>query len=199
MRTTEPTPTAPVVGLLGGCRPAAILRGIAEIVVNAVKGMPDWSWSHVLDEELKIAPTLTYGDTSRTVIRIGRVSRVRTASPHRRPGAVVRVAPCSSGLSMRGRSSRCHLVAQATATATTPAEHGTLDSFLRPAVASTKQCHLWMTIRKIAIRGTADHEKPTESLAGEIVFHIGSHDCILAVPPKVWRSLSDQPVASYAP
>jgi hypothetical protein len=111
----DETVTPLVLRLLTGGRPAAVLRAVRPVDVDAVDAvLLRWARPHVGQEVLEAVPPLTHRDAAPTIIGIGCVLRIRAASAHPRPNDMLRrVAQavgkvCSAGaLAMEATTRAC--------------------------------------------------------------------------------------------
>jgi hypothetical protein len=87
-----------ISSLLRASCPAAVLRGIGTVIINAVKGHPWWSRTHVIYESLKrVHPAITDLDASRSVSVISTSARKGAAKNHHCPTHVERVRSFEHG------------------------------------------------------------------------------------------------------
>lgn len=86
-------PTASIVNLLIGCRPATISRLIVTVIIDAIDGCTFWSLPHVCDKVLvgtayTDVPSVTNGDASTTIIGPFRVPFIKATAQHGFPRPV---------------------------------------------------------------------------------------------------------------
>jgi len=74
-----------VAMLFSICRPLAIVRLIALVIVDALKCQTLWALAHVAYEVLKMKPSVTDGDASTAVVSEGVMCRSVAACEHRSP------------------------------------------------------------------------------------------------------------------
>jgi len=83
----QPSIVTPIIGILFRCDPAAIIRRIWAIVVNAIKLGTWWFGSHVgVEIDKGLCPSFADCDASRTVSSITGTRHARTSIAHRVPG-----------------------------------------------------------------------------------------------------------------
>jgi len=105
---------ARVMSLKPERNPAAVIRLVMTVWVNAVKRMAWRAWTHVLQEVREILlPSFTHGDTSASVVLVPDLFGPETTVKHRAPAAVF-ARELSSRVSMGGVPIR-HLCFQAAA------------------------------------------------------------------------------------
>jgi hypothetical protein len=81
---------AAVVGLFKSCRPSAVVRRIAFVVVNALQCCTGWSAAHISKKNWKRFPAITYADVSLSVME-RRPTVFRSAPTHHMyPGTIGR-------------------------------------------------------------------------------------------------------------
>lgn len=86
-----------ITRLFSTSRPAAILRGVVPIVINAVNRVSlRRPLSHIRQKCAERIPTLTNTNAASSVPGIARVSRVVTAAPHRIPRGIGNRSPTAS-------------------------------------------------------------------------------------------------------
>ena len=82
-------PSVPALFMLG-C-PDNIARFVTFVHVDSLNRVRRaWSKSNVCQEQRKIAPSMTYGDASRSVIRVSLVIRIEAPSSQVLPNLVLR-------------------------------------------------------------------------------------------------------------
>ena len=82
----------PVVALLSGCSPTAVVGSVDALVVDPIKALSLGSWSHVLVEVLELSPPFANSNTPTTVIMVGFALRVFAPLQHTIPRPVDRRA-----------------------------------------------------------------------------------------------------------
>ena len=80
--------TIPV--LFCSCCPPTIARFVVPIIVDAVKTMFGWAWTHIGVEISKVEPTLTYCDSASAIVFPPVVVDFKAASLHRLPTTILR-------------------------------------------------------------------------------------------------------------
>ncbi len=82
---------AAIVGLLFSSSPAAVVRCIVAVVINALDCvLRRRPWPHVAPKVCKIVPAITNGDAASAVSVVGRMVRIAAAVPHAFPYVVKR-------------------------------------------------------------------------------------------------------------
>lgn len=83
---------APIALLFTTGRPAAIIRTISAVVIDAFDGMAKWTLAHIGQEIIEVFPPLANRDSAAAVIVESAVVWIRAALPHVAPNIIETVA-----------------------------------------------------------------------------------------------------------
>jgi hypothetical protein len=163
---------APVVTLFSWQRPAAVMRRVMAVVVDAIQlVLLGWLPAHVGKEAREIdAPLIAHSNPAPTPIGVAAVRRVETAAAHIAPGFIFRAAAGSRLVPVDGVTRTSSLSDQAAAATGYAAAHVVPGNrFDAPAVAAT-----YPERSSRVLWGAMQDKEPAETLARKVDH---SHDC----------------------
>lgn len=91
-----------VTGLHFVARPYAVVRRVADVIVDAFNGLAGWCLAHVSDKGREVLPSLTHRDAASAVVFPFGVVGVRTSLTHVDPDVVGRGRCVVLGEPVRG-------------------------------------------------------------------------------------------------
>ena len=194
-------PSAPVVGLFGPCRPAAIFGFITSIVIDSVDGHSRRRFAHVGKKVLKCKPTVADSDTPAPITRKTFVFRIPASLEHAQPAIIDTCISADTSMSMFGGALDDGLARDLTmitpATLNIPASQKSAHSdSLFSAIAETKPIGRTISIRGISLCNVLRNETAETDSSNVFDGHAGLHERRVcqgmalrlersAIPPKL--------------
>ena len=167
----NPSGTASLVhALLVACGPAAVVRFVVAVIVDAIQRVA-WGWTltHVSEERRVVHPPATHGDASASVVGVVAVFRVQASAFHPIPDSSLLRHRSTLGVTVPEVPSRCDVWTETTATLChSRAEVRPTNDGILPAIAAAQPRRLFLPTGGDDGPDSAESGQPAEPSTSEV-------------------------------